>query len=178
MRFSVYNSIWVILESVVFCFWICKAGSRTALVKEGWRDGMHLFLNIVFGSVLGRFNEEMGIGVETKILPQSIYPLWGRDTIPIDGVDGEAPKSWRKGIHSVQWAALRYYGRWVLQLLWCTVGTLSLFQWFNTARFKQLYCASWLEETEGCPLNHYYEVGSKHPKETIYSLGRFSLFSV
>lgn len=35
----------------------------------------------------------MGKGVETKILPQSIYPLWGRDTIPIDGVDGEAPKS-------------------------------------------------------------------------------------
>lgn len=39
----------------------------------------------------------MGKGVETKILPQSIYPLWGRDTIPIDGVDAEAPKSQKRG---------------------------------------------------------------------------------
>lgn len=54
---------------------------------------MHLFPNIVFGSVQRGFTKEMGKGVETKILPQSIYPLWGRDTIPIDGVGGEAPKS-------------------------------------------------------------------------------------
>lgn len=34
----------------------------------------------------------MGKGVETKMLPQLICPLWGRNTIPIDGVDGEAPE--------------------------------------------------------------------------------------
>lgn len=57
---------------------------------------MHLFPNIVFCLVQGGFNKEMGKEAVTKILPQSIYPLWGRDTIPIDGVDGEAPKKLEK----------------------------------------------------------------------------------
>lgn len=97
------------------------------LLSLSGREGMRLFPDIVLYSEQGGFNEEMGKGVETKMLPQLIWPLWGRNTIPIDGVDGEAPKSWRKGALSVQWATLPYYGRWVLELLWSTVGTLSSF---------------------------------------------------
>lgn len=62
------------------------------LLSLSGREGMRLFPDIVLYSEQGGFNEEMGKGVATKMLPQLIWPLWGRNTIPIDGVDGEAPE--------------------------------------------------------------------------------------